>query len=165
MEGDKMSQGRFLDTLSKRVQLFSNLNDVLIQQQHALINGESRQIHHFAETELKCMEEIHQVETQWDELIQKFRNQMNQPEATTENIASYFLDIKSIPVALEKLENLKMLAEEITITKRNNALLLHNSISLIRNTLKFLQGNRPADSFYSLRRQTYNKNIILNKKL
>ena len=161
-----MVQGRIvLDMLTKRVQLFSNLSNLLSQQQHALINGESKQIYFYAESQLKCMEEIHQVETKWDELIEKLRIEMNQPGASIKNIIFYFLDSKSVPDALEQLEKLKVLAKEIDIARSNNGLLLHNSISLTRNTLQFLQGNGPADTFYNPRRQTFNKNVILNKKL
>jgi hypothetical protein len=166
MEGNRMEQGRvILITLEKRVQLFSQLKDLLLQQQNALINGESKEIRYYAEMQLKCMENIHQLEMRWDTIIKNLRKRINQSEISVENILSFILNPKDVSTAFNYLAQLKELAKEIDIMKRNNALLLHNSISLIQNTLRFLQGNKLSDALYNPRRKTVHKNAILNKKL
>lgn len=161
-----MEQGRIvLKMLKERTQLFSRLKDLLYQQQNALVKNETDKVRNLAEQQLSCMEQIYKVETRWNSLVKNLKKKLNHPEAAVENVISYILEAKSLALAIDDLNKLTELAKDIDTLKRNNALLLHNSITLIRNTLSYLQGNKPTDVFYNPRRKTNYKNAILNKKL
>ncbi len=166
MEGENMEQGKVIYTLlEKRVQLFSRLKDLLYQQQQALISGENDQVVALAEKQLNCMEEIQKIESQWKSLWEAIKQNEKFAHISIENAITLIFDGKELSNSLGYLNQLKSLAKEIDKVKRNNKLLIYNSISLIKNTLKHLQGKNLADAVYHPRRKMNGESAILNKKL
>ena len=161
-----MEQGKFVLPLIKdRIKSFTQLKDLLLQQQKALVNSDTDQITISSELQIDCMEKIQELENKWQKLIIDIKSRHNLQTAEADYVISLALNDEDSDRVFAYLGQIKRLIGEIETTKRNNTLLINNSLSIIRSTIKHLQGDRAVDAVYHPFRKQINNYALLNKKL
>jgi len=161
-----MAQGQdVIQLLQSRIQLFSRLKDLLLEQQKSLIGTDTDQITHFAELQVNCIEEIQKQGSRLRDLLKEVRERY-QLSGTSDKQVIFWMVGKSQTEQVRGLfKQLEELAKEIDQIKRNNTLLIHNSLVLVRSIMQQLNGNGIGDAFYHPHRKPVNGYALLNKKL
>ncbi len=160
-----MEQGNvFLQMLQKRIELLSHLKGLLLQQQRALVEGDTDRITSFSELQIECMEEIQTLEMAWRKMVQEIKTG-HDAAMTTEQAVSLILEDSEIDQFLALGSQVKSLVSEINMIKKNNTMLINNSLTLVRSTMRYLRGEKPTDSFYHPNRKAAAGHIVLNRKL
>ena len=161
-----MAQGKIvLELLQERIKNLDLLKDLLLQQQRALVATNADEVTHFAEMQVNCMEKIQSLENKWKELVDVVRTEKQLASVSSDFMISLYLDGDESVLAMAYLERVKKTVLEIENVKRNNAMLLNNSLSLVKSTLRNLQGDFPAASIYNPFRRQEHGHVLLNKKL
>lgn len=154
-----------LQLLSERIKKLTQLKELLLGQQRALVQAHSEEVTRFARLQLECMEKIQTLEERWTDLVNHVKKEKALPTASTDLVVSLGLNDNDSARVFAYLDQVKKLAGEIQSIRRNNALLIHNSLGLVNATLRKLQGEGTANAVYSPFRKLKQRNILLNKKM
>ncbi|GAB4339020.1 MAG: hypothetical protein Kow0037_23550 [Calditrichia bacterium] len=161
-----MEQGRVtLNLLLQKIEKLKEFKGLLLQQQKALVAVDMDAINRFSELQLNCLEEIQAIEAEWRRLIESVKARYNLQNISTDQVVTLGLDEEKSVMVLGYIQQVRQLVEEIEKVKKNNALLIQNSLSLVRSTLRHLQGGMGADAVYNPYRRPTPGNLILNRKL
>jgi len=161
-----MEQGKVvLQLLQDRIREFNQLKELLLQQQRALVSVDTEKVTCFAELQINCMERIQALEARWREIVEKVKLSNNISGNTSDLIVALGLNDHDSTLAFAYLDQLKKTTREIMVVKKNNSLLIHNSLSLVRSTLNQLQGEPKSAALYNPFRKPAQQHILLNKKL
>lgn len=161
-----MEQGKVvLQLLQNRIKEFNQLKDLLLQQQRALVAVDTEKVTGLAELQVNCMEKIQSLEMRWREVVEQVKQANNISGSSPDLIVSLGLNDHDSTLAIAYLEQLKKVIRELAVVKKNNSLLIHNSLSLVRSTLNQLQGEPKSTALYNPFRKAAQQHILLNKKL
>lgn len=161
-----MVQGQdVIQLLQSRIQLFSRLKALLLEQQKSLIGTDTDQITHFAELQVNCIEEIQEQGSRLVNFLQEVRERYQLSGTSDKQVILLMVGESKAQTVRELFNQLEELVQEIERIKRNNTLLIHNSLLLVRSIMQQLQGNGLGDAFYHPHRKPINGHALLNKKL
>ncbi len=154
-----------IQLLQSRIQLFSRLRELLLEQQKSLIGTDTDQITHYAELQVNCIEEIQEQGNRLRELLNKVRERYQLSGTSDKQVIFWMVGESQADRIQGYFDQLKELAGEINRIKRNNTLLIHNSLVLVRSIMQQLNGSGMGDAFYHPHRKPVNGYALLNKKL
>ncbi|MEJ2635662.1 MAG: flagellar export chaperone FlgN [Calditrichia bacterium] len=161
-----MEQGKLvLHLLKERIKLLSELKNLLMQQQKVLVTSDTEQITYFAELQVKCMENIQTLEEELRGIISEVKVAHNLKSHTIDQAISMILDETGNNFYFAYRDQLRKLASEIEVIKKNNTLLIHNALGLVQSTLKHLHGGRLPDAVYHPGKKQAMGHLLLNKTL
>ncbi|GAB4380482.1 MAG: hypothetical protein Kow0042_30580 [Calditrichia bacterium] len=161
-----MEQGKvILNLLNERIENFTNLKDLLLRQQKALVEADTSRITHFAEMQLTCLEKIQRTEKEWVALLNRVKAERHLETLTTDHLVALDLDDHQSSLVFAYLDQVKKLVKEIEIIRHNNTLLIHNSLALVKSTMEQLQYGPDARAVYHPHRKSLSRHLLLNKKM
>lgn len=165
-EGKKMEQGKVILQLAQdRIKLMTELKRLLLQQQRSLVDADTERIVRDAEAQLKCIEKIQALESEWQKCVEGIKARFRNSQGTAEQLVNMTLDEEDSVRFLAFTDQIKKLISEIDMIKRNNTLLIRNSLVLVRSTLQRLKGNGSGEAVYHPRRKQEMDTIVLDQKL
>lgn len=154
-----------LKLFTYRLDLLKELERLLGTQQLALVAGDSDQITDSAEKQIECMEKIQSVEVEWRKTVQELKKTLKMPESSFKDLIAAALSKSENEIFERRRAEFLKVAEKVNELKRNNTLLIHNALSLVRSTLKHLQKGQPGDVVYNPYRKPGQGHILLDKKM
>ncbi|MFZ0389610.1 MAG: flagellar export chaperone FlgN [Calditrichia bacterium] len=155
---------KILQLLEKRIALMEELKNQLFAQQKALVESDSGQITTLAESQLTCLEKIQKNEMDWQRLTSQMAAE-DKDSTTALREWSRKLPEEEYNRYLAYQSRIKTLGAEIAVIKRNNRMLIQNSLTLLRSTMNQLRGESAGDPVYGPRQKQKAANLLLDKTL
>jgi len=150
------------ELFEKRISRYRRFKNLLMEQQKALLKGDSSQLHSISQQQLCCLEEIQKLEMQWQSWLKAEKVENSGAISQWTNLQGN-VEISEQVEAYQ--EQLSRLWKEIEQLRDSNRLLIENSldfISALLNQVKNGFGNQVG--YHPLERPAAT-NLIVNKKI
>ncbi|NIR52542.1 MAG: hypothetical protein GWN61_23090 [candidate division Zixibacteria bacterium] len=161
-----MEQGQFvLDLFQKRIEVYSQLKDVLRHQQEALIDNDIAKIKEISAEQLGYLEKINEYENTWRDFLEQQFPSIEPSQSSQVFPEKLNFSEKEILQIRRWQKQLRDILLEIKDLKESNQVLMENSLSFVRSLLNNISNGVTKENVYHPHKKSKSTNRLINRTL
>lgn len=165
-EGQEMDHGRTLHQFyQKRIGVYTELKELLTQQQQALLENDAEKIRRITTMQLTCLENIQQQETAWLTFLKEVYGTDDLSRLPSNVLSGFQLPETQANTLRQHQQQLRGLLQDIAELKESNQVLVENSLGFINTLLSHITEGIQRKGVYQPGKKTVAQTGLVNRTL